>query len=384
MSTLLLLATLASAAEPTSPASAPDAPAPAPDAPAPDAPAPDAPEAPPTPSPADGPSPADAPPAPAPAAPASSPAPVLQSEAPSTTVLFPVRAANLGPSEVRAAEILFRRRYEAAIGRATVDEARVTGAISAADDQGLFAACKALGCTRWITLDLVRLDKEVFVIAIERDGTGAVLQRIETEAPALDALPATFDRVARALAARVPLEQIPAPRTPTASAPTAAAPAATAEAPEAPSEKRAENAVGFKFGLHGPLWPDFQIALTHAFVYRREVKDRFFEINAGFTAPLGLSDQRGWGMVYAEVGLFHVFPSTSSAAWYAGGGFGPRIGGYDDLGFGAGVYAVGGLLTGRNGSSRVFAQIKLGGDAFTSVIEPYVVSYAGLEAGVGF
>ncbi|MFN7144595.1 MAG: hypothetical protein ACK4YP_12525, partial [Myxococcota bacterium] len=350
----------------------------APDAPPPSAPAP-APSDPPSAAPA----PAEPPPAaPAPAAPA---APVLLSEAPSTTVLFPIRAANLGPSEVRAAEILFRRRYEAAIGRSTVDESRVAGAVAAADDNGLFAACQALGCTRWITVDLVRLDKEVFVIAIERDGAGAVLQRIETEAPALDALPGIFDRVARALAARVPLEQIPAPRAPTAAAPATAAPAATAEPPAAaPDERRAENAVGFKFGLHGPLWPDFQIALSHAFVYRREVRDRFFEINAGFTAPLGLSDQRAWGMVYAEVGLFHVFPSTSGAAWYAGGGFGPRIGGYDDLGFGAGVYGAGGVMMGRNGSSRVYAQIKLGGDAFTSVIEPYVVSYAGLEAGVGF
>ncbi len=380
---LLLLAALASAEEPTPAADAP-APAPAGTSGTP------APEAPPAPSAAPSAAPAPAP-APAPAAPAptaAAPAPV---EAPPTTALFPIRAANLGAAEVRAAEILFRRRYEVATGTPTIEEPRVLAAIPAADDKGLLAACQALSCARWLTVDLVRLDKEIFVTVMERDATGAVLQRIEAQAPGFDALSPLFERVARALATRVPLDRVPAAAAPP---PEATAPPVEITAPDddEPVSSRArtrakaldDTAIGFKFGLHGPLWPDFQLALSNVFTYRKESKDKFFEVNAGFTLPLGLSEQRPWGMLFTEVGLFQVFPSRGGTAFYAGGGLGPRIGGYDDLGFGAGVYGEGGVMFGRNGRSRTFLQVKLGGDVFTGSIEPYIVSYAGLEAGVGF
>jgi hypothetical protein len=330
--------------------------------------------------------PVDAPPA-APSA----EAPALSSYTP--TVLFPIRAANLGAAEVRAAEVLFRSRYEAATGQSAADDARVRSAILGTDDKGLSAACLALACTRWITVDLVRLDTEVYVTAIERDGAGVVGQRVEIVAVGLDALPTTFDRVARALAGRVPIERIPASRlTPMAGTTTTTTVAATGtpstepttSTADVPRTRRAENVPGFKFGVLGALWPGFGVSITHTFTWRRESPDKFFEFAAGFTAPLNLTDDRTFGMVFAEVGLSHVFPSKGGTALYAGGGFGPRIGGYDDVGIGAGVYGQAGVMFGRLTSSRAYLQLKLGGDGFTGFVEPYVVSYAGLETGVGF
>lgn len=349
-----------------------------------------------------------APQAPASPAPAATPLAIPATEAPSTaapapsevvalssytpTVLFPIRAANLSATEVRAAEILFRRRYESATGQNIADEERVRAAIGASDDKGLHFACIELMCTRWITVDLVRLDTEVFVTAIERDAAAVVTQRVEVVAEGLDALPATFDRLARALAGRVPIQSIPVARPVPVSEPAATAVVTPSDTPdpsggstaELPRTGRAENVPGFKFGVLGALWPGFGVSITHTFTWRREKTDQFFEATAGFTAPLGLTDDRGFGMVFAEVGLSHVFPSKGGTALYAGGGFGPRIGGYDDLGIGAGVYGQAGVMFGRLTSSRAYFQLKLGGDAFTGFVEPYVVSYAGLETGVGF
>ncbi len=346
----------------------------------------DAPAAPPTAVPA-----ATTPAVPAPAVPATTPAvpapapteaaPVLSSYVP--TVVFPARAANLTTAEVRAAEILFRRRYEMAAGQAPADEERVRAAITFSDDQGLQAACLSLACTRWITLDLVRLDKEIYVTVIERDAAAVVTQRLESVANGLDALPGTFDRIARALAARVPLESVPASRLPvSSSSPTAStAPTPSTAAPRRP---RSTSLPGFKLGVLGPLWPGFGLSLTNTFTWRQEKKDRFLEVAAGFTVPMGLTADRTFGMAFAEVGLSHIFPSKGGTAFYAGGGGGPRIGGYDDFGFGAGVYGQGGLMLGRMTNSRVYLQLKLGGDIFAGYINPYVVSYAGIEAGVGF
>jgi hypothetical protein len=186
--------------------------------------------------------------------------------------------------------------------------------------------------------------------------------------------------VARAVATRAPLDSIPAARVPTVVAtgtpPTVAPP---------PARKReTESVAGFKFGIHAPLWPNFQVALSHAFTWRRERKNSFLELNAGFTVPLGLSDDRTWGMAFFEVGMAHIFNTKSNTAFYAGGGLGPRAGGYDDTGVGLGVFGEGGVLFGRPSSSRAFAQLKIGGDIFTGFSDPYVVSYAGIEAGVGF
>lgn len=360
-----------------------------------DTPAPTAPDAPAAPASPPLAIPVDAPPA---ATPPAEPSPELISYSP--TVLFPIRAVNLGPTEVRAAEVMFRRRYEAATGQSLADEARVQSAIVASDDQGLHAACLTLTCTRWITIDLVRLDTEVFVTAIERDGTAAITQRVELVANGIDALPLTFDRIARALAGRVPIERIPASRgVPSAQPTTAATPAAaptsgTAPAPAggsrvppAPHRPGVVNVSGFKFGVLGPIFPGFGASLTHAFNWRRESARSFFELTGGFTAPLALTtnpNARTFAMIFAEVGVSHVFPSKSGTALYAGGGLGPRIGGYDDSGFGGGVYGQAGILFGRLTSSRVYLQAKVGGDVFTGWTEPYVVSYAGLETGVGF
>ncbi len=304
-------------------------------------------------------------------------APTLSTYAP--TVVFPIRAANLEAVEVRAAEVLFRRRYEEATKQATADESRVRAAIGASDDRGLHAACVALACTRWITIDLVRLDKEIFVTAIERDGAAVVTQRVEVVASGLDALPDTFTRVARALADRVPIERIPA-------APSAP-PVATSGAPSPtppPPPRTTESLPGFKFGVHGPLFPGFGLSLSHAFNWRWEKKDKFYEMSAGFTAPLGISGAETFGMIFAEFGLSHVFTSKGSTALYAGGGLGPRIGGYADLGFGVGLHGQAGVMFGRQSSNRAYLQLRLGGDAFTGWVRPYVVSYAGVETGVSF
>ncbi|MDP2311579.1 MAG: hypothetical protein Q8P41_01635 [Pseudomonadota bacterium] len=356
---LLLLASLASAQDtPPAPPAAPPAPSDAPAAP-----------------------PAEVLAVPAGAPGATDPAPVLVSYTP--TVLFPIRAANLGIAEVRAAEVLFRRRYEVASGQVPFDEERVRAAITASDDKGLYAACQVLACTRWITIDLVRLDKEIFVTAIERDGAALVTQRIETVAASLDALPSTFDRLARALATRTPIEKIPAAQAPPAS--TASAPTTEpTTAPSKPARRGPVSLPGFKFGVLGALWPGFGLSLTHAFNWRLENKDKFFELSTGFTFPLELTADRTFGMVFAEVGLSHIFPSTGGTAFYAGGGFGPRIGGYDDTGIGVGVYGQGGVMFGRLSNTRAYLQLKLGGDAFTGYVEPYVISYAGMETGVAF
>jgi hypothetical protein len=400
---LLLLAALASAEEPvpSAPPPAGDVPAPAaPAAPTPISPAAPAPVAAPDPAPAAAPAPVAAP-APAPAA-----APVLRQEAPPTIVLFPPRAVNMTAPEVRATEILFRRRFELAAGVRAFDEAAVTGAIAASDDKGLLAACGTLGCARWITLDFVRLDKEIFVTAFERDATGAVLQRIETQVVGLNALPGTLDRVARALAANVPLDKVPAAapptpdrtETPESLAALAAEPVSSGQVPlpnpsgtyddssrpKKRSNARIEDTAGFKFGLHGPNWPNFQLALSSVFSYRVDSKDNFFEVNIGLTLPLGLDEGRTWGMLFTEVGLFRTFPTAGKVAFYAGGGLGPRIGGYDDIGFGAGVYGAAGALLGKAARTRTFVQLRVGGDAFTGYAGPYVVSYTGVEAGVGF
>jgi hypothetical protein len=368
---LLLLAALASAEEPAPPPPAP---------------------------------PAEAAPAPEATPEAQKPVYTLQSDptapipAPTATrVVFPVRAANLSASEARAAEVFFRRYYAEALGVPIMEEERARAAIGLTDDTGLQAACGVLACDTWVTLDLVRLDRAVFVIAIERDPSGTVLNRIETDAPSLDQLGSTLDRVARALAQRVPLNKIQVYRPPASAASGAPTPTtysyvggqpppASVSPPSTSARTRRPDptAAGFKFGVHGPLWPDFQIALSHAFTYRRASKSRFFEINAGFTAPLGLSDQRSWGMVFAEVGLFQTFPTQSPVTFYAGGGFGPRVGGYDDIGFGIGLYAAPGVQFGSERSARTFVQLKVGGDAFTGTINPYIVSYMGIEGGVGF
>jgi len=327
--------------------------------------------------------PATTPPAAAtpPAAPAAEPAPVLNSYVP--TVVFPARAANLTAAEVRAAEILFRRRLETAAGQAPADEERVRAAITFSDDQGLHAACLALACTRWITLDLVRLDTEIYVTVIERDAAAVVTQRFETVAAGLDALPGTFDRITRALTARVPLESVPASRLPVSSTASGPAPAPTPST-AAPRRPRSTSLPGFKIGVLGPLWPGFGLSLTNTFTWRQEKKDQFLEVAAGFNVPMNLTDDRTFGMAFAEFGLSHIFPSKGGTAFYAGGGLGPRVGGYDDFGIGAGVYGQGGIMLGRLTNSRTYVQLKLGGDLFNGYITPYVVSYAGVEAGIGF
>ena len=320
-------------------------------------------------------------PAPAPAT-TTEPVPVLKQANAPKTILFPARAANLGPAEVRAVEILFRRRFEEVVVDPTFPEETVAAAVAASttDDKGLLGACTALACSSWITIDLVRLDKEIFITVLERDATAAVVQKVETTVMGLDALPGAIDRVARAVASRQPLDAIPVARVPVVV--DAATPPTVGPRPT--RKRETESVAGFKFGVHGPLWPNFQIALSHAFTWRRERKNSFFELDAGFTVPLGLSDDRTWGMAFFEVGMAHIFNTKGNIAFYAGGGLGPRAGGYDDTGIGLGVFGEGGVLFGRPSSSRAFVQAKLGGDVFTGFVEPYIVSYAGIEAGVGF
>lgn len=308
------------------------------------------------------------------------PPPVLMQAPAPTVALFPIRAANVGSAEVRAAEILFRRRYEQALGAATIPEDRIRGAIATADDAGLAAACLALACQTWVTVDVVRLDQEIYVTVVERDGAGTVTQRVETVAAGLDALPIAFDRVARALVQNVPIDQVSTQPVSSAGGPTS-----TPNPPPAAKRKsKGESLPGFKLGVHGPLWPGFELAMTSAFTWRREKKDQFLEVNVGLTLPLGIGDERTWGMLYGEFGLAHIIPTSAGTAFYAGGGGGLRIGGYDTFGVGLGVYGEAGMMLGRKTARRVYVQGKIGGDAFTGYSEPYVVSYAGLEAGVGF
>jgi hypothetical protein len=316
---------------------------------------------------------------------ATAPAPVVTEEAPPTAILFPVRVVNIGAMEARAAEILFRRRYEAATGQHAFPEDSVRSAVTVADDIGLYAACQALGCKTWITIDLVRLDKEIFVTITERDAAAVVTQRIESVASGLDTLPALFDRAARALAAHVPIERVPAAvsRSSESGAPTGVRD--TSAVTQRGAKPGVNSLSGFKLGVLGPFWPNFGASLTHTFTWRRETEDRFFELDAGVTFPLGISDARTFAMVFLEVGLSHIFPSKGSTAFYAGGGFGPRAGGYDNFGVGVGIYGQGGILFGRNAAVQPYLQLKVGGDAFTaSLAQPYIISYGGLEAGVGF
>ena len=217
------------------------------------------------------------------------PAPVLMQAPAPTVALFPIRAANVGGPEVRAAEILFRRRYEQAAGTAAIAEEQTRAAVVTTDDAGLGAACTALHCQTWITLDLVRLDQEIYVTAVERDALGNVTQRVETVAAGLDALPIAFDRIARALVQNLPLDQVPAQ----AVSNTPSSGGGQPPPPGAVSRKaRGENLPGFKIGVHGPLWPDFQLATTVAFTWRREKKDQFMEVNTGITLPLGIGNGR--------------------------------------------------------------------------------------------
>jgi hypothetical protein len=329
-----------------------------------------------------------------PAAAPAEPPPVIQQDTsaaaavpagPPTTILFPVRAVNIGAMEVRAAEILFRRRYEVAAHQATIPEDNVRAAIAGTDDLGLLSTCVALGCKTWITIDFVRLDKEVFVTLTERDAGATVTQRIEAVASGIDTLPALLDRAARSLATDVPYDKVPA-----------AAPVEgevnverlrEADRIDRPDLPRSDvnSLAGFKLGVLGPLWPNFGASLTHTFTWRRERKDRFFELDAGVTFPLGISDARQFAMVFLEAGLSHVFPGKGTTAFYAGGGLGPRAGGYDNVGVGLGVYGQAGMLFGRDNRSQPYVQLKVGGDAFTAgSATPYVIAYGGMEAGVGF
>lgn len=329
------------------------------------------------------------PPAP-PAEPASEPPKLVIAPAPPPVLLFPARAVNLPPGDVAAADALLRDHLGEIGARLVPMDATRLAMGTTSDDHALLEACGRLACERWATVDLVRLGDEIYVTAILRDRTGAVLHRVDVTAPDVHALNNSLHRVAEALVRRVPYTATTGHGyTPVGTAQASTQPSssgAPSPGPKArPESKRGENVQGFKFGWWHPLDARFGGALAVTYVGRWERGDHFFELDAGTSIPL---DSYGpyFNVLYAQAGYNRFLSATDERAFYVGGGGGPGLIWYGDYG-GPGVTAYGqGGVTWKRKGIRVYGQARLGADLYRSLWDSgtYGNLVAGLETGVGF
>jgi hypothetical protein len=314
-------------------------------------------------------------------------------------VVFPARAVNLAGDEVVAADALFRLRMGDAVGAPLVGPAETRAAMGAGtDDAALQKACATLSCTRWATLDLIKLGTDIYVTAMLRDGKGAQVYRVDVVANGMGQLDENLDRISRALVEQVPYDKVPAKKTYTPLATPAPQPEAPMAVPVSPpAGVAAAPPVVYVDGdggskprsVHGGrvgAWMPFSAsaALSMAYVARWEHPGHFYEFDAGFVYPVGLDR---FGGLYADLGVSKLL-SAGAARFYFGGGGGPRpyIAYGSDAGFGGGLYGQAGVTNGSEAKTRLYAQLRLGVDVFNNVNFGgyYGDGYAGLEAGIGF
>lgn len=334
-------------------------------------------------------------PTPAPSEAAAAPAPEatpVVSSAPSF-VVFPVRAVNLSPGDVAAADALLRGHVAEVATEPLLSLDLTRGALTAgADDRALQDACARLSCGRWASVDLVQLGQDIYVTGILHDADGSILHRVDVVAPDVTALNASLHRVAEALVRRLPYAAITSSHgyTPTGTAtPAVATPPAPGAAPDAPrpEKKRSVDSVqGFKIGTMFPLDARFGGALSLAYTGRWEKKERFLELSAGFALPL--DDARAYvNASYLNVGYDFIFPTSEKIAFYAGAGGGPELVFYGDYGgLGVSVYGQGGVMYRRSGGLHLYGQVRLGVDMFSDLFTTglYADGISAIEVGVGF
>jgi len=84
-------------------------------------------------------------------------------------LVFPVRAVNLDPAEVAAADAILRLTVTHALGSPLASLATVPTSV---DDAALQADCAARRCERYLVVDVVRIGGPIFVTMALRDATG--------------------------------------------------------------------------------------------------------------------------------------------------------------------------------------------------------------------
>jgi hypothetical protein len=285
-------------------------------------------------------------------------------------VVFPVRAVNLTPTEVAAAEAVFRAAYERTRGEAIYPlEHTLAVAPAGADDSTLLAACQQVACGRWVTVSLVRLGEEIVVRVTSHDASGTVIDDFDARAADLDDLYPLFDRLARSLVAGLPFDRTITRHNVTA------------------RETRPENRValeavpGFKVGWWRPFDSGSSSAAMGAFAIRWERERSFLELDAGLVLPFVGASLDAFGGVFADLG-WGAFMQEGDSALYVSAGVGPRIMSWAGDGpIGLGAYASLGGVTGRTSRARSTIQVRLGVDVNgASRAWPYV----GVEVGIGF
>ncbi|MFZ5480390.1 MAG: hypothetical protein ACOZNI_26740 [Myxococcota bacterium] len=334
---------------------------------------------------------------------------VLAQEAPAPAevwVVFPTRAVNLGPDEVQAADALFRLRLSAATQATPLGLPETRAAMTAGtDDAALLKACAALNCTRWATLDLIRLGGELYVTAMLRDDKGAQVWRVDVVADGIPQLDQNLDRISRALVERVPYEKVPAKQAyvPVDSGPPVSPstfaepddgvaippPPVTTGAAAAPpvvyvSGDRANAFHGVRMGTWVPVGTGASTAISVAYDVRWERAGSFTEFDAGFIYPIGLDT---FGGLYANLGWSKLVPA-GKVRFYFGGGGGPRplVVYGANTGFGGGAFAQVGLSANPNRRLAAFTQLRAGADVFNDLNFGgyYAAAYMGADAGIGF
>jgi hypothetical protein len=286
-----------------------------------------------------------------------------------TPVIFPLDSVNLSASEAQAADEIFRQVYERVTIRPvySADLTRSLVSVEASDEERL-AACGRVDCSRWITVSLVRLDRQILVRATLRDRLGRVVHDFDTRADGLDDLFPVFDRLARSLAIGQPIDQ------------TITRHNVTGLETQVENRAAVEVLAGFKVCGLRPTYSGSSSAVGAAFAMRLERDMTFMEVDAGAALPTNFDVNNPYGGLFADIGWGGMLVDGNTTPFLSAG-LGPRLmswGNSDPVGLG--VYGSLGVIAGRVTSVRSYVQVRLNLEISSGGVWPVL----GLEAGLGF
>ncbi len=211
------------------------------------------------------------------------------------------------------------------------------------------AAARALGVSRYVLLNAVRLDKKISLRGKLVWTDGSRTNRAEMVAQGLDDMEPAAQRLAKALLTGQTTKETVHHSNVTRR--------------EAAKRNRvfSEKIVGVRTGVVVPFASreDFESQAVLHFDMRLEGETYFLEFGAGLALPTGGSDNKSaYGSLFGRIGgAFYL--TDDNTAPYVGVGVEPRIQAAADSAIGFAPYANLGLMFFRQSSSRLFVDLQI-------------------------
>jgi hypothetical protein len=282
--------------------------------------------------------------------------------------VLPVRGTNLAPGRGEAIGAVFAQQYAKALGADVLDPSQTAERLSLALGQSPGEAEQALGVLEYVELSVVALEKKIMISAVRRLRTGEQVYRADMAALGLDDITEVCERLALALAGKVPVPE------------TLTLDNVTRAEGQAPNKTFSHKGMGLKTSAGYAV--GFSPFATLGFAARREGGSYFTEVGAGAMTPASTSGTQGYGGVYAEIGASYYLLNASVSP-YVGGGVSPRLMLGGASGIGVAPYLQGGVMLMRQAKTRVYADVRVAQNVLP-VTSGTFPTEATLQIGVGF